>query len=142
MIGVDGLSVRFGSGQAVRNASFTIEPGDLLGIVGESGCGKSVLALSLMGMLPDTARMTGSLRIDGRDMSSAGEKDWQNLRARRLAMIFQEPMTALNPVFTVGRQLTEGLRLHKNMSRAEADARALELLRDVRIPEPDRRMSQ
>ncbi len=150
---IDGLRVEFqtkdGPVVGVEDVSFEIAPGETLCIVGESGSGKSVSSLSLMRLVEFGGGKisAGRLLFDRKD---GGEVDlakteqglMRQIRGNEIGMIFQEPMTALNPVFTVGRQLTEGLRVHKNMSRSEAEARALELLREVRIPEPEQRLKQ
>ncbi|HMB76236.1 MAG TPA: ABC transporter ATP-binding protein, partial [Kiloniellaceae bacterium] len=112
----------------------TLAPGESLGVVGESGCGKSMLALAVMGLLPDLAQARGAVRFEGRDLLALNEAELCRLRGRRLAMIFQEPMTSLNPVKTVGRQVAEGLRLHAGLGRAEALARAAALLARVGLP--------
>ena len=142
MIAMERFTASFGSAAALRQASFSVAPGDRLGVVGESGSGKTLLALSLMGMAPDGARLTGRLLVDGRDMSHAAEADWRALRARKIAMIFQEPMAALNPLRRVGDTVAEPLRRHRGMSRAAARARALELFAEVGIPEPASRLDQ
>ncbi|MEM1389177.1 MAG: ABC transporter ATP-binding protein [Pseudomonadota bacterium] len=133
----------------VEDISFEVAPGETVCIVGESGSGKSVSSLSLMRLVE-----FGGGRIAGgtlnfspkdaatRDLAQTDDALMRTIRGNQIGMIFQEPMTALNPVFTVGRQLTEGLRVHKKLSQAEADARAIELLRQVRIPEPERRLKQ
>ena len=133
----------------VENVSFSVNPGETVCIVGESGSGKSVSSLSLMRLVEygGGAIAGGQLifdRKEGKDVDLANvEQDMmRQIRGNEIGMIFQEPMTALNPVFTVGRQLTEGLRVHRGMSRTKAEARALELLREVRIPEPERRLRQ
>ena len=133
----------------VDNVSFSVNPGETVCIVGESGSGKSVSSLSLMRLVEygGGAIAGGQLifdRKEGKDVDLANvEQDMmRQIRGNEIGMIFQEPMTALNPVFTVGRQLTEGLRVHRGMSRTKAEARALELLREVRIPEPERRLRQ
>ncbi|NVL03467.1 ABC transporter ATP-binding protein [Ruegeria pomeroyi] len=133
----------------VEDVSFEINPGETVCIVGESGSGKSVSSLSLMRLVEfgggDIAG--GQLLFDRRDggeldLATADQDYMRNIRGNEIGMIFQEPMTALNPVFTVGRQLTEGLRVHKGMNQSQAEERALELLRQVRIPEPERRLKQ
>nr|WP_255699966.1 ABC transporter ATP-binding protein [Ruegeria alba] len=133
----------------VEDVSFEINPGETVCVVGESGSGKSVSSLSLMRLVEfgggDIAG--GQLLFDRRDggeldLATADQDYMRHIRGNEIGMIFQEPMTALNPVFTVGRQLTEGLRVHKGMSQSQAEARALELLRQVRIPEPERRLKQ
>ncbi|WP_300031374.1 ABC transporter ATP-binding protein [uncultured Roseobacter sp.] len=133
----------------VEDVSFEINPGETVCVVGESGSGKSVSSLSLMRLVEfgGGSIAGGQLLFDrsGGDRIDLAKTDaelMRSIRGNEIGMIFQEPMTALNPVFTVGRQLTEGLRLHKEMNRAEAEARALELLREVRIPEPERRLKQ
>ncbi|NOD74793.1 MULTISPECIES: ABC transporter ATP-binding protein [unclassified Ruegeria] len=133
----------------VEDVSFEVNPGETVCIVGESGSGKSVSSLSLMRLVEFGGGEIagGELLFDRRDgeemdLSNADQDLMKQIRGNEIGMIFQEPMTALNPVFTVGRQLTEGLRIHKEMSKAQAEERALELLRQVRIPEPERRLKQ
>ena len=148
-----GLRVEFqtkdGPVVGVEDVSFDINPGETVCIVGESGSGKSVSSLSLMRLVEFGGGKiaTGQLLFDRRDgddldLAQAGQDLMQQIRGNEIGMIFQEPMTALNPVFTVGRQLTEGLRVHRGMNRAQAEARALALLHEVRIPEPERRLKQ
>ena len=150
---IKGLRVEFqtreGPVVGVENVSFDINPGETVCVVGESGSGKSVSSLSLMRLVEygGGTIAAGELLFDRRDgedidLAKTSADTMRAIRGNEIGMIFQEPMTALNPVFTVGRQLTEGLRLHKNLSRAEADKQAIELLREVRIPEPERRMEQ
>ncbi|HBN80577.1 MAG TPA: peptide ABC transporter ATP-binding protein, partial [Ruminococcaceae bacterium] len=117
--------MEFGSGesriQALDRVSFHADPGKVLCIVGESGCGKSVTALSIMGLLPKNARVTGgSIRFDGQDLLRMDEAQLNKIRGNTLAMIFQDAMTSLNPVFTVGNQLTEAIRLHSGLSKKDA----------------------
>lgn len=142
MIEVRDLSVDFGGALALRQATLGLRPGDRVGVVGESGSGKSMLGLALMGMVPDAARVAGHLGVDGRDMAGAPERDWRTLRARRVAMIFQEPMAALNPLRRVGETVCEPLRLHLGLSRADAQARALALFQEVGLPDPAARLRQ
>ncbi|MCK0148831.1 ABC transporter ATP-binding protein [Marivita sp. S6314] len=150
---IENLRVEFqtksGTVVGVEDVSFEINPGETVCVVGESGSGKSVSSLALMRLIEfgggDIAG--GRLLFDRRDAGKVNLADtdqdlMRTIRGNEIGMIFQEPMTALNPVFTVGRQLTEGLRLHKGMSKAQADERAIELLRQVRIPEPERRLKQ
>src|SRR5205809_8038694 len=126
--------------RAVDDVSFYLDGGELLGLVGESGCGKSVTALSLMRLVPPPGRIVGGeVRLDGRDLLGLPERDMRAVRGAGLAMIFQEPMTSLNPVFTVGSQIAEAVRLHRPVSRREARERAVALLAEVGIPEPARR---
>jgi len=125
---------------AVNHVSFAIDAGRVLGLVGESGCGKSMTALSLMRLVPAPGRVAGGrVLLDGRDLMAVSESEMRAVRGAGLAMIFQEPMTALNPVFTVGSQIAEALRLHRRMSRGQAWERATALLDEVGIPEPARR---
>lgn len=150
---IKGLRVEFqtkdGPVVGVENVSFDIHPGETVCVVGESGSGKSVSSLSLMRLVEFGGGEIagGELMFDRKDhapidLAHAPQDQMRHIRGNEIGMIFQEPMTALNPVFTVGKQLTEGLRLHRNMSRSQAEARALELLRQVRIPEPERRLKQ
>jgi oligopeptide/dipeptide ABC transporter ATP-binding protein len=126
----------------VNGISFDIGPGETLGIVGESGCGKSVTALALLGLLPRAGRVrSGSAHFDGRDLLQLSQRALRRVRGRQIAMIFQDPMTSLNPVLTIGRQLREPLETHFGMGRREATARAAELLERVGIPSPDVRIS-
>lgn len=128
--------------RAVDGVSFAIKPGDTLGIVGESGCGKSVTALSLMRLLPPKLARTvgGSIRFEERDILALDEAQMRTIRGNRMAMIFQEPMTSLNPVLTVGDQIAEAVMIHQKKGRGEALARAAEMLRLVRIPDAKRRL--
>jgi peptide/nickel transport system ATP-binding protein len=142
MIAMNAFSVSFATGTALRTASFTVRAGDRLGIVGESGSGKTMLGLCLMGMAPDSARLTGRLTIEGRDMTRAPESEWQKLRARKVAMIFQEPMSALNPLRRIGDTVAEPLRQHRGLSRSAARARVLELFDEVGIPDAAARLGQ
>ncbi len=142
MIELANLSAQFGEAAALRDANLVIQRGDRLGIVGESGSGKTLLALCLMGMAPDSAHLTGRLSIDGQDMASATERDWQRLRSRRVAMVFQEPMAALNPLRRVGDTVMEPMLLHDGLTRRAARVRALSLFEEVGIPDPDQRLRQ
>jgi len=126
---------------AVDGLDLSLKRGETLGLVGESGCGKSVTALSVMGLLPNTsAEMSGRIRFDGAELLSLPDRDMRNLRGDRLAMIFQEPMTSLNPSFSIGEQIAESLIRHRGLSRAQARARTIELLRLVKIPSPEQRV--
>ncbi len=142
MIAAQDLSVEFGAGQAVREVSLEVRPGDRIGIVGESGSGKTMLGLAMIGMTPEAATVRGALTVDGAEMAGAPETRWQTLRARRVAMIFQEPMAALNPIKRVGDTVMEPLMVHLGLSRAQARARALALFEEVGIPEPEARLRQ
>lgn len=150
---IQGLRVEFqtkdGPVIGVEDVSFDINPGETVCVVGESGSGKSVSSLSLMrlveyggGEIAGGKLLFDRAKGDQVNLADTGQADMRRIRGNEIGMIFQEPMTALNPVFTVGRQMTEGLRLHKNMSRKQAEARALDLMKQVRIPEPERRLKQ
>jgi oligopeptide/dipeptide ABC transporter ATP-binding protein len=146
LLSVEDLRVHFWTGggtvHAVNGISFDIGPGETLGIVGESGCGKSVTALALLGLLPRAGRVrSGTAHFGGRDLLQLSQRALRRVRGRQIAMIFQDPMTSLNPVLTIGRQLREPLETHFGMGRREATARAAELLDRVGIPSPDARIS-
>ena len=129
--------------EAVGGASFSLMPGRTLGIVGESGCGKSVTALSIMRLLPKAGtRISGSVVFEGRELTAMPERQMQDLRGNRLAMIFQEPMTSLNPSFTVGDQIGEALTRHRGLSNKAARAAAIDMLEHVRIPSPKERVDE
>ena len=129
-----------GTVRAIDGVSFSIAPGATLGLVGESGCGKSVTSLAILRLLDGNARIrSGSIRFEGRDLLALPEDGMRKLRGARVAMIFQEPSTSLNPVFTVGAQVAEALRLHRGLSRADAWSGAVDLLRMVEIPDAERR---
>ncbi|BAL93526.1 ABC transporter ATP-binding protein [Rubrivivax gelatinosus] len=134
------LPTATGAGAALDGVSFALGRGGTLGLIGESGCGKSLTALALMGLLPEAARVSGSIVFEGRELTTLAERDWCALRGDRLAMVFQEPMTALNPLHTVGRQIAEPLRLHRGLSAAAARAEALRLLERVHLPDAARRL--
>ena len=144
VLDVRDLSVSFRSGDgdvdAVNGVSFEVRDGETLAIVGESGSGKSVSSLALMGLLPRTATITGSAMFDGRDLLQMDDAEHRHLRGNDIAMIFQDPMTALNPVFTVGAQIVEAIRIHNKVSKAAARQRAIELLDLVGIPSPNLRV--
>jgi peptide/nickel transport system ATP-binding protein len=132
---------RQGLVKAVDGVSFSLSPGETLAIVGESGCGKSITALSLMRLIPDPPGriVGGSVRLAGADLLALDEEAMRDVRGNEISMIFQEPMTSLNPVMTIGRQIAEVLMLHQRLARAEAAARAVEMLRLVKIPEAEQR---
>jgi oligopeptide/dipeptide ABC transporter ATP-binding protein len=144
LLSIRGLSVDFapGSGRlpAVDGVSFDIAPREIVSLVGESGSGKSVSALAAMGLLPPSARVTGDIAFDGRDITRLARRDWQKVRGRQIGMIFQEPMTSLNPVFPIGRQLVETLRFHERLGLRAARTRAVDLLDSVGIPSPRQRL--
>jgi peptide/nickel transport system ATP-binding protein len=126
---------------AVDGVSFELQPGRTLAIVGESGCGKSVTALSIMGLVAPPGRVEGEIRFEGTELRKLSASALRELRGNRLSMIFQEPMTSLNPAFTVGDQIAEVLLRHRAVSREEARSRAIELLRQVHVPSPEARFN-
>jgi oligopeptide/dipeptide ABC transporter ATP-binding protein len=131
---------RAGLVRAVDDVSFHIDRGELLGLVGESGCGKSMTALSIMRLIAPPGKIVeGEILFDGRDLLKFSNREMRNLRGNDIAMIFQDPMTSLNPVFTVGEQIAEALRLHRNLSRKEARKAAVAAMREVAIPDPELR---
>ncbi len=143
---VDGLTVDFaadaGRLRAVDGLGFSLAAGTTLAIVGESGCGKSVASLAIMGLLPGSARIGGSVRLDGQELLTLPADARRQRRGRDMAMIFQEPMTSLNPAFTAGEQVAEALRLHEGLDARSAFDRAVDLLARVRIPDAARRARQ
>jgi peptide/nickel transport system ATP-binding protein len=146
LLDVEELSVRFdtddGPVHAVDRLSLTLGESEVLGVVGESGCGKSVSFMSLLRLLPETATVAGAARFEGVDLLRASRSRLREIRGRQIAFVFQEPMTSLNPAFKVGNQIGEVLRRHLGLSRGDARSRAIELLRLVRIPSPERRVDE
>ena len=147
LLEVSNLSTSFhigvGDVQAVRGVSFHVESGESLGIVGESGSGKSVSMLSVLGLLPDYAEVRAdAIRFDGRDLTKLSGKALRAMHGSEIGMIFQDPMTSLNPLFTVESQLTEPLKIHMHLNKKQARARALALLEQVEIPNPEARLRQ
>jgi len=145
LLSVEDLRVEFwtqrGTVHAVNGISFDIAPGETLGIVGESGCGKSVTSLALMGILPRAGRITGGTAMFGdRDLFTLSDRELRRIRGRDIAMIFQDPMTSLNPVLTIGRQIREALEAHFDLSKAEANKRVADLLDQVGIPSSEIRL--
>ena len=128
--------------RAVEDVSFEIFPGEILSLVGESGCGKSVTGLSLLRLIPIPPGkiVSGELLFDGRDLMELEEKEMERVRGNDISMVFQEPMTSLNPVFTIGNQIVEALQLHQNLDKKEARKKAIEMLGRVRIPSPEVRI--
>jgi peptide/nickel transport system ATP-binding protein len=133
---LDGVGVAAGSTTIVHDVSFALGPGERVGLIGESGSGKSLTALAVMGLLPEELTAKGAVRFDGRDLMTLSDRQLGALRGDRLAMVFQEPMMALNPLMRVGRQVAEALRQHRDLRRADAQARAEELLARVELPDP------
>ncbi|HLA12469.1 MAG TPA: ABC transporter ATP-binding protein [Pyrinomonadaceae bacterium] len=133
---------RAGLVRAVEGVSFYLDRGELLGLVGESGCGKSITALSIMRLIaPPGEIVAGEITFDGKDVLALSEAEMRRIRGDDIAMIFQDPMTSLNPVYTVGEQIAEALRLHRDLSRKEARIGAVEAMREVAIPDPSRRLN-
>lgn len=132
-----------GEVQALRGVSFTLEHGEVIGIVGESGSGKSVTSLSIMGLLPPAAKIkSGSINFNGRDLLTLSSAQMQQIRGNEISMVFQDPMTSLNPVYTVGNQIMEPLMQHQHLSRAQAQKEAVEMLALTGIPDPEQRFDQ
>ena len=147
LLEVSNLDIRFatprGELTAVQGLGFSIDAGEILAIVGESGCGKSVTAMSVLRLVPQPpGRVRGAIRLGGRDLLTLSEREMRALRGKDIGMIFQEPMTSLNPVLTIGRQIGETLRTHEGLSARDARARAVELLALVGIAEPARRVGE
>ncbi|HEY2271480.1 MAG TPA: ABC transporter ATP-binding protein [Jatrophihabitantaceae bacterium] len=141
---VDNLTVTFptddGPVRAVRGVSYTVRSGESMGIVGESGSGKSVSSMAVMGLLPRTAKITGSVRFRGEELLGHSEKDYAKIRGNKIAMIFQDPLTSLNPVYSIGYQIAEAVLAHNDVGKAAARDRAIELLATVGIPFPEQRV--
>jgi len=146
LLEVKDLTIAFdtvrGPAQAVSGSNFTIEAGERVGMVGESGSGKSLTGLALLGLTPPAAQVGGSVLLNGRDLLSLTRKELQRTRGQEVSMIFQEPMTALDPVFTVGQQISATFRTHQPVTKAEAKQRSIDLLAEVGIPEPKRRYDE
>ncbi len=138
LLEVTDLTVRFGDTVVVDRIGFGLDAGGRLGLIGESGSGKSITALAVLGLLPDGAAATGSIRFDGRELLGRSDRELSRIRGDRIAMVFQEPLTALNPLWRVGRQIGEPLRLHRGLSRRAAGVAAVELAAKVGLPDPQR----
>jgi peptide/nickel transport system ATP-binding protein len=141
LLDVRNLCVSFYDGEVwretLKDVSFAVEPGEVVGIVGESGCGKSLTALSILRLLPrQGARLTGEMRFEGHDLAKISEREMRDVRGRRISMVFQEPMSALDPVFPIGEQIAETVRRHFRVNGREANERAIEALAAVGIPSP------
>src|SRR3984893_4102226 len=146
LLEIENLQTHFrtpdGVNRAVDGVSFHVEEGETLAVVGESGCGKSVTAMSILQLIPQPpGKIAGSIRFQGRDLLKLTEREMRAIRGNDISMIFQEPMTSLNPVLTVGRQIGETLRLHQGLDQRAAEARAVEMLRLVGVSEPKRRVA-
>jgi peptide/nickel transport system ATP-binding protein len=147
LLEVENLQTHFatpdGVVRAVEGLSFHVETGETVGIVGESGCGKSVTSMSILRLIPEPpGKIAGSIRFQGRDLLKASEQEMRDIRGNAISMIFQEPMTSLNPVLTVGRQIGETVRLHQGLNARDAEAKAVEMLSLVGIPAPGRRVRE
>jgi peptide/nickel transport system ATP-binding protein len=138
------LFTRLGIVKGVDDVSFSVHAGETLAIVGESGCGKTMTALSLMRLVPSPPGriVAGSIKLGGRDLVQLAESEMREVRGNEISMIFQEPMTSLNPVMTIGKQIAETVRLHQDLSKADAFAKAIDMLRLVKIPEPAQRAKE
>ncbi|TDD41243.1 ABC transporter ATP-binding protein, partial [Nonomuraea terrae] len=136
---VSDLTVSFGDVHAVRGVSYAVRRGEVLGIVGESGSGKSVTSAAVMGLLPPGARVTGSVRLHGKELIGAPERELNSFRGRSISMVFQDPLSALTPVYRVGDQIAEAVRVHQRVSKETALVKAVELLDLVGIPRPSER---
>ncbi len=148
LLEVNNLVVEFatdaGVVRAVDDVSFSVASGETVGLVGESGCGKTVTGLALLGLVPTPPGRvaSGSIRLDGQELAGLDDSSWRSVRGRKVAMIFQEPMTALNPVFRIGNQMIDVLRQHQRITRRQARAAAIEMLAKVGIPAPDKRIQE
>jgi oligopeptide/dipeptide ABC transporter ATP-binding protein len=139
LLRLDGVSVRYGQVSAVSDVSLAVAEGEIFALVGESGCGKTTLAMSIMGLLPASASLAGTIEFLGRDLTALGEAERAELRGDRISMVFQDPASALDPAFSVGEQIAETIRAHRKVGGREAKARALRLLDEVGIPDAHRR---
>ena len=140
---VEDLSIAYGSAPpSVSGVSLRVRKGEIVGVIGESGSGKSSIALAMMGLLPDSARVTAaSIDVAGSDMNDATERDWAQVRGVKASMVFQEPMSALNPCMRIGAQIAEVLQIHGKANKKQARARALEILRLVQMPDAEKRLN-
>ena len=138
LLEVRNLTIRFGSTTVVDDVSFDVDAGDRLGIIGESGSGKTLTSLAIIGLLPETANISGSVKFNGRELTNLKDRELSAIRGRHIGMVFQEPLTALNPLMRVGKQIAQPLRNHQGMSLKEGMKRAIVLCERVGLPDPDR----
>ncbi|WP_167132340.1 ATP-binding cassette domain-containing protein [Paramicrobacterium chengjingii] len=141
-LSVRDLTITIGGRTVVDHVSFAVGDGGRLGIIGESGSGKSMTALAVLGLLPEAATATGSIRLDGRELLGLPDKELARVRGSHIGMVFQEPRTALNPIRTIGRQIVEPVRIHEHLSRSHCRARALDLARLVALNDPETVLSR
>ena len=135
---VSNLHVSIGAARILRGVSFELEAGRTLGVVGESGCGKSMTGFALMGMLPTTGRITeGSIKLDGRELTTLSPRDWLKVRGEQIALVMQDPFTSLNPMMRIGAQIAEALMLHQDLGRRESWRQAVTMLERVGVPAPE-----
>ncbi|MQY31197.1 ATP-binding cassette domain-containing protein [Nocardia aurantia] len=137
LLRVAGLTVRLGGRTVVDDVGFDLDAGERLGLIGESGSGKTLTALAILGLLPDDAEVSGSIRLDGAELLGRRDRELSRIRGNRIAMVFQEPLSALNPLMRVGKQIAEPLRLHGGLSRKQALAEAVSLAAKVGLPDPE-----
>ncbi|HEX3792756.1 MAG TPA: ABC transporter ATP-binding protein [Pseudonocardiaceae bacterium] len=136
LLEITDLTVRFGAKTVLDQVNLTVEPGERVGLIGESGSGKSLTALAAIGLLPDEAAAGGSVQVAGTELLGLRDRDFTGIRGEQVAMVFQEPLSALNPLMRVGKQIAEPLRLHRGLSRSKALAEAIDLARRVGLPDP------
>ena len=138
LLEVRDLTIRFGSQTVVDDVSFDLDGGQRIGLIGESGSGKTLTSLAVIGLLPDTAEVSGSVKFEGRELIGLGDKELSLIRGNRIGMVFQEPLTALNPLMRIGKQIAQPLRIHRNLSLQDGLKKAIELCARVGLPDPER----
>ena len=138
LLEVRNLTIRFGSTTVVDDVSFDVDAGDRLGIIGESGSGKTLTSLAIIGLLPETANISGSVKFNGRELTNLKDRELSAIRGKHIGMVFQEPLTALNPLMRVGKQIAQPLRNHQGMLLKQGMKRAISLCERVGLPDPDR----
>lgn len=140
LLEVENLHVHYGAAHVLKDVSLRVESGDVLGLVGESGSGKTTLGMAVLQLLPEYARVDGTIRFDDRDLASLPARELRRLRGERISAVFQDPLASLDPAFTVGDQIVEVIRAHRSMAKREARAEAVRWLREVGIPAPEARL--